>query len=119
MKLEMTVSEVAEIFKEIQKQPEQLFEMLRMDIRETVGQYLTDLMNQVLTHFLGRGPYKRVHDQTDVNHRNGSYHREFALKGIGEVQVKVPRDRKGDWRSPSQGSSGSKRRFQNRSYSPQ
>jgi putative transposase len=99
MKLEMTVSEVAEIFKEIQKQPEQLFEMLRMDIRETVGQYLTTMMNQELTHFLGRGVYKRSQDQVDVNHRNGSYHREFTLKGIGEVHLKVPRDRKGDFRT--------------------
>ncbi len=39
MKLEMTVSEVTEIYKEIQKQPDQLFEMIRTDIRETVGQY--------------------------------------------------------------------------------
>jgi len=99
MKLEMTVSEVAEIFKEIQKQPEQLFEMLRMDIRETVGQYLTAMMNQELTHFLGRGVYKRSHDQAGVNHRNGSYHRDFTLKGIGEVRVRVPRDRRGDFRT--------------------
>ena len=32
MKLEMTVSEVTELFKEIQKQPDQLFEMIRTDI---------------------------------------------------------------------------------------
>ncbi|MCX5880249.1 MAG: IS256 family transposase [Deltaproteobacteria bacterium] len=99
MKLEMTVSEAAEIFKEIQKQPEQLFEMIRTDIRETVGQYLTAMMKTELTHFLGRDIYKRNIVQKEVNHRNGSYHRDFTLKGIGEVQVKVPRDRKGDFKT--------------------
>lgn len=99
MKLEMTVSEVTDIFKEIQKQPEQLFEMIRTDIRETVGQYLTAMMNAELTQFLGRDVYKRSIDQAEVNHRNGSYPRDFTLKGIGEVQVKVPRDRKGDFKT--------------------
>jgi|LSQX01.1.fsa_nt_gb putative transposase len=44
MKLEMTLSEAKEIFKEIQEQPGQLFEIIRTDIRETVGQYLTPIM---------------------------------------------------------------------------
>jgi transposase-like protein len=45
-----------------------------------------------LTHFLGREPYERK--GRDSNHRNGSDPRDFTLKGIGEVQVQVPRDRR-------------------------
>jgi transposase-like protein len=45
-------------------------------------------MNAELSHFLGRKPYER--GEGEVNHRNGSYDRNFTLKGIGEVQVKVP-----------------------------
>ena len=90
MKLEMTVSEVTELFKGIQKQPEQLFEMIRTDIRETVGRYLTAMMNAELTQFLGRGPYKRGVDQEKVNHRNGGYPRGFTLKGVGEVSSQDP-----------------------------
>lgn len=60
MKLEVTVSEIADIFKEIQEQPGRLFEMIRLDIREVVGRYLTAMMNAELTHFLGREPYIRV-----------------------------------------------------------
>jgi len=45
--------------------------MIRADIRETVGQYLSGLMDAELTHFLGRKRYERR--QRDVNHRNGSY----------------------------------------------
>ena len=31
------------------------------------------------------------------NHRNGSYDRNYTLKGIGKVAVRVPRDRNGDF----------------------
>jgi len=54
MKVEISVSKVVEIFKEIQEQPERLFEMIRVDIRENVGQYLSKLMDMELSHFLGR-----------------------------------------------------------------
>jgi putative transposase len=97
MKVEISVPEVVSIFKEIQEQPEKLFEMVRFDIRETVGEYLTAMMNAELTHFLGRAPYER--GGQEVNHRNGSYGRDFTLKGIGQVEVKVPRDRKGDFKT--------------------
>lgn len=93
MKLEISIPEVVEMFKEIQEYPEKIFEMIRVDMRETVGQYLTNLMRAELTAFLGRQPYERKHN--DVNHRNGTYERSFALKGIGQVRVDVPRDRKG------------------------
>ena len=49
MKLEVSVPEVVEIFKEIQEQPEKVFEMIRVDMRDTVGQYLTQLMRAELT----------------------------------------------------------------------
>ena len=35
MKVEIRAPEVVEILKEIQQQPEKLFEMIRFDIRET------------------------------------------------------------------------------------
>ena len=97
MKLEISVPEVVNIFKEIQEQPQHLYEMIRTDIKKTIGQYLSGLMDTELTHFLGRKPYERV--KGDVNHRNGSYERNFTLKGIGEVDLQVPRDRKGDFKT--------------------
>lgn len=97
MKVEISVPEVVEIFKEIQEQPERIFEMIRVEIRENVGEYLSKLMDMELTHFLGREWYE--HGQGDVNHRNGSYGRNFTLKGIGEVQVEVPRDRKSGFKT--------------------
>ena len=66
MKLEVTVSEIADIFKEIQERPGLLFEMIRLDIREVVGNYLTAMMNAELTHDLGREPYVRVERQPAI-----------------------------------------------------
>jgi len=62
-----------------------------------VGGYLSEIMRLELTRFLGRKPYERVKEE--ANHRNGSYPRNFTLKGIGEVPVKVPRDRKGKYQT--------------------
>ena len=95
MKVEISVHEVAEVFKEIQSQPERLFEMVRVEIRESMGRYLSEMMKVELSQFLGREPYERV--EVDGNHRNGTYHRRFTMKGIGEVAVRVPRDRRGEF----------------------
>jgi len=95
MKVEISVPEVVSVFKEIQEKPENIFEMIRVEIRENVGEYLSRLMDMERTQFLGRERYEHGHGE--VNHRNGSYPRNFTLKGIGEVQVEVPRDRKGEF----------------------
>ena len=95
MKIEISVPEVVSVFKEIQTQPEKVFEMIRLDVREAVGKYLSEMMNAELTHFLGRKPYER--NEEKPNYRNGSYGRNFTIKSIGEVSVKVPRDRGGEY----------------------
>ena len=97
MKLEITVSEISEIIKTIQEGPERIFEMIRFDVRESVGKYLSEMMGVELSHFLKREYYE--HGQGAVNHRNGHYCRNFTLKGVGSVDVKVPRDRWGEFRS--------------------
>jgi putative transposase len=48
------------------------------------------------TDHIGREKYERK-DGTD--YRNGSYCRTFCIKGIGDVEVRVPRDRDGDFHS--------------------
>jgi putative transposase len=53
MKIEVSVPEVVSVFKEIQEQPQKIFEMIRFEIQEVVGRYLTEMMNAELTHFLG------------------------------------------------------------------
>ena len=97
MKMEITVAEVFALINEIRKQPESLFGMIRANVQESVGKYLSTLMDVELTEFLGRDRYER--SEGAVDHRNGSYGRKFTLKGIGEVGVKVPRDRNGEFKT--------------------
>ena len=97
MKMEITVPEVMELINEIRQEPETLFEVIRTNVKESVGQYLSELMETELTGFLGRGPYERLEGRK--NHRNGSYGRRFTMKGIGEVSVKVPRDRSNEFQT--------------------
>jgi putative transposase len=95
MKMEITVAEVTGLINEIRRQPNNLFEMIRANVQETVGHYLSALMDTELSNFLGRDRYERC--EGEANHRNGFYPRKFTLKGIGEVGVSVPRDRKGEF----------------------
>jgi putative transposase len=95
--LEINVPEVFEVFKEICAAPEKLFDMMRLDLREIAGNYLTALMEWELTIHLGRKRYERR--RGTVNHRNGSYPRHFTIKGIGDVEIKVPRDRQGTFQT--------------------
>ena len=95
MKMEITVAEALELINEIRKQPDNLFEMIRADVKQSVGRYMSELMNAELTDFLGRDRYQRIAGK--CNHRNGAYPRKYTLKGIGEVAVRVPRDRNGKY----------------------
>ncbi len=91
MRIEINVPEVVSLFKDIQQNQEQFFEMIRFNVQEEVGKHLNKLMDVELTHFLGRARYERK--GRAPNYRNGGYGRNFTLKGIGEVHVRVPRDR--------------------------
>jgi len=50
-----------------------------------------------LSHFLGRKSYEQTGEE-DPNYRNGSYDRNFIPKGIGPLEVEVPKDRKGKFK---------------------
>lgn len=95
MKMEITVAEALELINEIRNQPENLFEMIRADVKQSVSRYMSELMDVELTDFLGRQRYERIEGK--CNHRNGSYARKYTLKGIGKVSVRVPRDRNGEF----------------------
>ena len=95
MKLEITVPEVRELINETSQEPGRLFDVIRVNVQETVGQHLSAMMDAELTHFLGRERYERCEGES--NHRNGSYGRGFTLKGIGEVGVKIPRECEGEF----------------------
>ena len=97
MELKVSVSEAIALIKEVENVPAKILEYIGMDIQKEVGTFLTSLMDQELTHHVGREKYERKEGVTD--YRNGSYTRTFCIKGIGDVQVSMPRDRDGDFQS--------------------
>lgn len=97
MEIKISVPEVVSLMKEVQENPARIFEMVTMNVQKEVGAYLTNLMKAELTHILGRAEYER--GEGKPNHRNGSYPRNFCIKGIGEVAVNVPRDRNGEYQT--------------------
>jgi transposase-like protein len=67
-------------------------ESLSRQIRRSVETAFNELMNAEVSLLLGAG------DQGD-NKRNGYRERRYALKGVGELRLRVPRDRKGVYQS--------------------
>ena len=88
----VNVAEVKEYIKGLVEAPGKYFSMIRYNVRESVGRYLSELMEAELTFYIGRERYERS-GGGEVNYRNGGYNRRFTLKGIGAVVVNVPRDR--------------------------
>lgn len=97
MELKVSVSEALALIKEVEGVPAKIFEYIGIGIQKEVGAFLTNLMAQELTHHLGREKYERK--EGNSNYRNGGYNRTFCIKGIGDVEVRIPRDRNGDFQT--------------------
>lgn len=92
IKAESSVPETQAMFQEIIDHPGKIFEMMRLDFKGIAEKALSDLLRAELTHFLGRQKYQRGDEET-ANYRNGYYERRYTAKDIGEMKIKVPRDR--------------------------
>lgn len=102
MKNENTIPDVKNLFKQVMEEPERMFEMLQVDIKQQAERAVKELMKAELTEFLGRSRYERENgaDENErPNYRNGSYKRTFATQALGELELEVPRDRNGEFQS--------------------
>ena len=95
---DVSVAETGKMFNAIMAEPEKMFEMLRIDLRSAAERAVSELIKAELTLFLGRRKYERKR-RKKKNYRNGGYRRNYTVKGIGSVDIKVVRDRKGEFRS--------------------
>ncbi|MFO0794968.1 MAG: hypothetical protein U0586_13020 [Candidatus Brocadiaceae bacterium] len=77
LEVRINVSEIKEVIKEIAEAPGKIFTMTRYNVRESVGRYLSHLMDSELTFYLGRERYVRG-DKGEINYRNGGYTRQFT-----------------------------------------
>jgi putative transposase len=97
MELKVSVSEAIALIKEVENVPAKILEYIGMNIQKEGGTFLSNLMDRKLTDHVGRKRYERKEGNSDYH--NGGYVRTFCIKGIGDVEVRVPRDRNGDFQT--------------------
>lgn len=71
--------------------------LMRLDLKKQAVEFLNGLLSCEFDLFLGREKYER-HKEMDMNGRylrNGTYQRSIAIKGLGRLKIKIPRDRAG------------------------
>lgn len=93
IKLEIRLGELTQAIEAFKNNRKAALEALSLEMRHALSTTLNELMRAEIDIFLGSS------DQTD-NKRNG-YHpnREYVLKGIGGVNIRTPKDRKGRFES--------------------
>lgn len=96
--IESSLVDAKEIYKEIIEDPGRIFDLMRFDIKAMAERALGEILKGELTLWLGRKPYQRS-DIESPNYRNGSTSRRYTVKNVGELNLKVPRDRKGEFSS--------------------
>jgi len=94
LELKINLPEVAEFVKTIPTSKEKLFDLMRFDLKQNATEFVNSLLACELDLFLGRGRYERQGIR-NRNQRNGHYLRSFGVKGLGKIDVRVPRDRQG------------------------
>ena len=78
-----------EVFKE---NNHKLFEVITSEVKSSVTNCLNKLLEAEIDIFLGQA------DQS-TNKKNGSYEREFSIKGVGCIRLRMPRDRNSNFKS--------------------
>lgn len=87
VKVKISFPELRQTIAEFQAQRIKAFEVITTEIRVAAANAITQLINSEMDIFLGKP------DQVD-NKRNGYETKEYALKGVGCIRVKIPVDRK-------------------------
>ena len=93
IKLEIHIPEVVRALEAFSVNRKHALEALSSEVRGAVSGVFNQLMNSEIELFLG------TPDQAD-NKRNGYQpEREYALKGVGCIRIRTPKDRKGRFES--------------------
>lgn len=87
LKIELNLGELKEALVMFKEQRKQALEQFGSSIKESAETAINQLINAEMSLFLGQA------DQRD-NKRNGYETKDYALKGIGLLRLRVPVDRK-------------------------
>ena len=71
---------------------------LKQYLLEKMRTWIDSVLEAERDEFLGRGRYASLDEQHD-NYRNGYRRRVLNFFGLGKIELKVPRDRKGEFES--------------------
>jgi putative transposase len=92
IKLEVKISEIRKALEGFRDNRKKALESLSNEIKIMISDTFNQLLNAELQIFLGKP------EESD-NKRNGFREREYNLKGLGTIRIKMPRDRKGRFES--------------------
>src|ERR1039457_4383793 len=92
IKVEIKVPELVRAVEIFRENRLAALEHLTTEVKNCVSQFFNQVLQAEMALFLGEP------EQSD-NKRNGYEEREYALKGVGCVRVRVPVDRKRDFKS--------------------
>lgn len=92
VKIEVSLPEATRAIEEFRRNRTKAFEALTSEVKSAVGGAINQLLHTEMTLFLGRP------DQ-DQNKRNGYQEREYALKGVGCIRIRMPVDRRREFKS--------------------
>jgi transposase-like protein len=71
---------------------------LKQYLLEKMQIWINGMLEAERDEFLGRDRYAQLDEQHD-NYRNGYRRRVLNFFGLGKIELKVPRDRKGEFES--------------------
>ena len=86
IKVEVKIPELVKAVELFKNNNQKLFETITSEIKSSVSNTLNQLLQTEMDLFLGQA------DQSS-NKKNGFYEREFAIKNVGCVRIRMPRDR--------------------------
>ncbi len=101
LNLSLDLSEVRNFAKNLPVMKENIFEIMNLDTKRIAKDFIETMMSAEISLFLGREKYQRQNlvSVTSRNYRNGCYNRSFCIKGIGQIEMRVPRDRRGEFQT--------------------
>lgn len=92
IKVEVNLPEAVQAIEEFKRNRIRAFESITFELRNAVGKAISNLLQTEMTLFLGKS-------EQSGNKRNGFKERDYALKGVGCIRIKMPQDRKSQFKS--------------------
>lgn len=92
IKIEISLPEAVQAIEAFRHNRIRAFESIHTELRAAVGGVFNHLLRTEMTIFLGK-------PEQSGNKRNGYKERDYALKGVGCIRLKMPQDRKSKFKS--------------------